>query len=115
MKKIILIGILYLFCSSIYAQSNKKVITEFSKNHFTVKAQKISDIVNYNWSLLAEVFKSNSPETKIKIEVKYDENGTFDYIDENNFMYSFECNSSDLGKIIEKLKTKSENLKNKIK
>ncbi len=110
-KKTILTVIITLCCLSTYAQSNKQIITEFSPNNFVVKAQKISDLVNYNWLLLKEIYKSKSPDTKIKIEVKYDENGTFDHIDENNFMYVFECKSSGLGKIISELNGMSERLK----
>ena len=116
--KNILLALLFLFTISTYAQNEKsiltekeKAITEISKNKFVVQAQKLNDLAFYNWSVLNELFKSESKNTKLKIIIQFDRNGTFDNVDNDDYYKQYKCKVYELKDVIKKLELFSNDLR----
>lgn len=112
MKNTIL-SIAFIFCVtfSINAQQNDAT-TIINGNFYSIKTSKIKQIANYNWDLIAIIYKKYKNNAEIKISWMFDENQ--DGIINNNDMYNdFTTTKAKLAAKIVELKKMSLELKKK--
>ena len=107
-SKKILLGILLLLSTVIYAQSDKSVSkeSEISVSSLKFDTDNIDELRNFDWNMIKEMFEENDTDEEITLEFVYKNKPETDIskASVNNFTMKFTGKTSELDELMDRMK-----------
>jgi hypothetical protein len=116
--KSILLGILSLmtFATSAQTEKHKVIEPKKAKTEFKFESENLSELKNFDWNMLRELFEENDSEEEITLTIAYVNKSAIDKskLRVDNFELKLTGKTADLDKLTSKLKNSIEKMGDKI-